>query len=57
MYLCRELTSDSFPEIARHFGGLNHTTVIRGYDKIKAKRDKDPKFNELLDTLIEHIKK
>ena len=57
MYLCRELTSDSFPEIARHFGGLNHTTVIRGYDKIKAKRDKDSKFNELLDTLVEHIKK
>ncbi|MBR2180177.1 MAG: chromosomal replication initiator protein DnaA [Selenomonadaceae bacterium] len=57
MYLCRELTSDSFPEIARHFGGLNHTTVIRGYDKIKAKRNKDPKFNELLNTLIEHIKK
>ena len=57
MYLCRELTSDSFPEIARHFGGLNHTTVMRGYDKIKAKRDKDPKFNELINTLIEHLKK
>ena len=57
MYLCRELTSDSFPEIARHFGGLNHTTVIRGYDKIKAKRNKDTKLNELLENLTEHIKK
>ena len=57
MYLCRELTSDSFPEIARHFGGLNHTTIIRGYDKIKAKRDKDSEFNELIENLIEHLKK
>ena len=57
MYLCRELTPDSFPEIARYFGGLNHTTVIRGYDKIKAKCNKEPKFKEMLDNLIEHIKK
>ena len=57
MYLCRELTPDSFPEIARHFGGLNHTTVIRAYDKIKFKRQKEPAFNDTLENLIEHIKK
>jgi chromosomal replication initiator protein len=30
MYLCRELTNASFPEIGRHFGGKDHTTIISG---------------------------
>ncbi|MBK8277145.1 MAG: hypothetical protein IPK92_15330 [Nitrospira sp.] len=29
MYLCRELTDASYPEIGRQFGGKDHTTIIR----------------------------
>jgi chromosomal replication initiator protein len=35
MYLSRELTDQSFPEIGEHFGGKDHTTVLHSYNKIK----------------------
>lgn len=34
MYLCREHTSASLPEIGKYFGGKDHTTVIFSYKKI-----------------------
>jgi len=36
MYLCRELTSESFPEIGSRFGGRDHATVIHAVNKITA---------------------
>ena len=35
MYLSRELTELSFPQIAKHFGGRDHATVLHGDKKIK----------------------
>ena len=35
MYTARNLTSFSYPEIGKHFGGRDHTTVIHAYNKIK----------------------
>lgn len=35
MYLCRELTPRSFPEIGRRIGGRDHTTALHGWRKIK----------------------
>jgi chromosomal replication initiator protein len=34
MYLCKQLTRKSYPEIARQFGGKHHTTVIHSVEKI-----------------------
>ncbi len=34
MYLSREITDLSFPQIAREFGGRNHATVLHGHRKI-----------------------
>jgi chromosomal replication initiator protein len=34
MYLCREMTSESFPEIGNRFGGRDHATVIHAVNKI-----------------------
>jgi chromosomal replication initiator protein len=34
MYLCRDLTEMSLPQIGNEFGGRDHTTVIHAYDKI-----------------------
>ena len=57
MYLCRELTPISLSAIARYYGGLNHTTVLRAYDKIKSKRENDIEFQKMIDTLTDYIKK
>lgn len=34
MYLCKQLTSRSLPEIGRRFGGRDHTTIMHGVRKI-----------------------
>jgi Bacterial dnaA protein helix-turn-helix len=36
MYLARELTGRSYPEIGRRFGGRDHTTVMHAWNKIAA---------------------
>jgi chromosomal replication initiator protein len=38
MYLARQLTGTSLPEIARYFGGKHHSTVIHSIRKIEAER-------------------
>lgn len=35
MYLCRELTLRSFPDIGRRIGGRDHTTALHGWRKVK----------------------
>ena len=35
MFLSRELTDFSLPDIGRSFGGRDHTTVLHAFDKIK----------------------
>jgi chromosomal replication initiation ATPase DnaA len=37
MYLMTEFTASSFPAIGRHFGGLDHTTVLHGWRKMKTR--------------------
>ncbi|MFM7070122.1 MAG: chromosomal replication initiator protein DnaA [Actinomycetes bacterium] len=34
MYVCRELTDLSYPQIGKEFGGRDHTTVIHAYEKV-----------------------
>ncbi|OGF52429.1 MAG: hypothetical protein A2044_04030 [Candidatus Firestonebacteria bacterium GWA2_43_8] len=41
MYLTRELTDMSLPEIGQNFGGRDHSTVIHAYDTISAKIQTD----------------
>jgi len=51
MYLSRELTDLSLPEIGGFFGGKDHTTVLHSYNKIKDNLGKD----ELLKNRVERI--
>lgn len=44
MYLCRQLTIRSLPEIGRHLGGKDHTTVLHGVRKIETLMLSDPAF-------------
>lgn len=57
MYLVRELTTHSFPEIGEYFGGKDHTTVLHSYNKIAGERDKDVSVRGLLDKLTGLLKK
>lgn len=42
MYLCRELTSDSYPELGRKFGNRDHSTVINAVNKVEKLLVEDP---------------
>ena len=53
MYLCRQLTDESFPKIGTEFGGKDHSTVMHSCDKIEA----EMKVNKELVKTIENIKK
>jgi chromosomal replication initiator protein len=55
MYLVKELTDASLPEIGRAFGGKHHTTVIHSIQKIEQMRKTDPELNRLLHTLIDSL--
>lgn len=57
MFLSREMTSLSLPEIGQQFGGRDHTTVLHAYQKIKKDVKKDPKTKSLVDKLSLMIKK
>ena len=42
MYLCREMTDKSYPQIARAFSKKDHTTVLHAWRKVKAMIQEDP---------------
>ncbi|NRB05211.1 MAG: chromosomal replication initiator protein DnaA [Rhodobacteraceae bacterium] len=51
MYLCKQLTSRSLPEIGRRFGGRDHTTVIHGVRRIEELKQQDGQIAEDLEML------
>lgn len=53
IYLCRQLTDESFPRIGMEFGGRDHSTVMSSCDKIT----NELKNNKQLEKIIEEIKK
>ena len=53
MYLCRQLTDESFPKIGTEFGGKDHSTVMHSVEKIA----QELKVNTDLVNIIEKLKK
>ena len=53
IYLCRELTTESFPKIGSYFGGRNQSTIISADKKIRA----EIKENENLRNVIKDLKR
>ena len=51
MYLAKQLTSRSLPEIGRKFGGRDHTTVMHAVKKVEELRQADSAFCEDVDLL------
>jgi chromosomal replication initiator protein len=56
MWLARELTAHSLPEIGEAFGGRDHTTVIHACKQIADLRTKDGQLNNDLHVLLQTIK-
>jgi len=53
MYLVKQLTSASLPEIGRQFGGKHHTTVLHSIHKIDALRRSDKDLNRTINKLMD----
>ena len=51
MYLCKQLTSRSLPEIGRRFGGRDHTTVMHGVRRIEELKVSDGQIAEDVEML------
>jgi chromosomal replication initiator protein len=56
MYLAKETTQKSLPEIGELFGGRDHTTVLHGVRKIAALRATDAELNHALHVLEQTLK-
>ena len=57
MYLIRELTTHSLPEIGEFFGGKDHTTVLHSCSKIAREKEADVEVRLLLEKLVSLLKK
>ncbi len=55
MYMIKELTDASLPEIGRVFSGKHHTTVIHSINKIAKERLINPELNRLLHSLMDSL--
>ncbi len=55
MYLVKELTDASLPEIGRAFGGKHHTTVMHSIAKIERERQNNPDLNRILHSLMDSL--
>src|SRR3954451_3160426 len=55
MYLVKELTHASLPEIGRYFGGKHHTTVLHSVQKIDELRQRDEGLNSLIQAVIDTL--
>jgi chromosomal replication initiator protein len=55
MYLIKQLTSASLPEIGRQFGGKHHTTVLHSINKIEELRRNDKDLNRTIAKLMDAL--
>jgi len=56
MYLCKQLTNASLPEIGKSFGGKHHSTVIHSIRKVEELRQRDGDFNSLMSNFLESFR-
>lgn len=54
IWLCRDMTKSSYPDIGLKFGGKDHSTIIHSFKKIDKALTVDPKLAKLVDE-IRHI--
>jgi chromosomal replication initiator protein len=55
MYLCKQLTDLSYPEIGRQFNDKHHSTVMYSVDKIEQLRAANPDLARTLESMTKHL--
>jgi chromosomal replication initiator protein len=56
MWLAKQLTTRSLPDIGRRFGGRDHTTVIHAVRRIEELKQDDPVLTRDLETLTRKLR-
>lgn len=56
MYLCKQLTDLSYPEVGKLFGNKHHSTVIYSVEKIERLKSEDPSVESTVDMLTRHFR-
>jgi chromosomal replication initiator protein len=56
MFLAKELTLASLPQIGREFGGKHHTTVLHSINKISQQRKTDKDLNKIINKLSDGLR-
>ena len=56
MYISKELTKLSMPELAERFDKKDHTTILYAHRKIQEERSSNPEFNDDVERLIKILK-
>ena len=56
MYLCKQLTTRSYPDIGRRFGGRDHTTVLHGVRRIEEMMPADDQIARDVETLTRKLR-
>jgi len=55
MMLAREMTTLSYPQIARRFGNRDHTTVIHGIRAVRQRMAKNPHYAEQVEEIRAYV--
>ncbi len=55
MYICRNLTSLSYPEIGSKFGRKDHSTIIHAIKKIEKKMEEDLQIKKVIEKLVDSL--
>ena len=55
MYICRNMTNLSYPEIGSKFGGKDHSTIIHAVKKIQKLMEDDIQMKVTIEKLIENL--
>ncbi len=55
MYICKELTHQSLPQIGKEFGGKHHTTVLHSVRKIDSLRKKDTDVSKAVNSIVKSL--
>jgi chromosomal replication initiator protein len=57
MYLAKQLTDASLPEIGRQFGGKHHTSVMHSIARIHQLRTTDAGINNAIESVLERLRR
>jgi chromosomal replication initiator protein len=56
MYICKELTGQSLPQIGKEFGGKHHTTVLHSIRKIDSLKKKDSEISAAVNSIVKSLR-